>query len=547
LDTQLFCPGSDFFVSSFVIHNFEFPFMSSSRIAHPILTCAEARAWETRVLGDDPEKAWAAMQRAGAAIGASALRDFVQWRPLPRDPRVLVLAGAGHNGGDALLAAREILRARPRGRITAVLLEPLEKSKPLTKRAGDELAANSGVEIISPEEFYPRLAAGETWDFTIGGLYGMGFHPPLPEPARTLIAAVNNAPGQAGFRAAVDLPSGVGDETGDLAFHADFTYATGIAKKPLFDQGNAKWVGRIRYLDLGFFKQDYDGPRAFAEDILRPEILKSLGRLRPADGDKRAYGHLLVVAGSRAFPGAQMLNVLGALRAGAGLVTALTPYSHAAAFAAARPEAMWRACPEEMDGSHGGPTFGAVRELQSRASAVLAGSGLGRGHATQQMLPLFVKTCPLPLVLDADALMPKVLQAIYERPENAGPVILTPHHGEFARLAGEGADLAEFCRKHKVITVLKGPVTRISDGARTWCSTLGGPVLARGGSGDVLAGIIAALVAQRAGEPMIAAARGVVWHGLAADALARARGDTAALTAELAAFLPEVLRDEWGY
>ena len=520
--------------------------MPAHRPAHPILTCAEARAWETRVLGEDPEKSWAAMQRAGGAIGASALRDYVQWRPLPRDPRVLALAGPGHNGGDALLAAREILRARPRGHITVVLLEPLEKSKPNTKRAGDELAAHSGVEFITPEQLYPRLAAGETWDFTITGLYGMGFRPPLPAAARALISAVNDAPGTTGLHVAVDMPSGVGDESDDLAFRADFTYATGIAKKPLFDPANAPWVGRIRYLDLGFFENDYDGPRAFAEDILRPEILKSMGRLRAAEGDKRAYGHLVVVAGSRAYPGAQMLNVLGALRAGAGLITALTPYTHAAAFAAARPEAMWRACPEEMDGGHGGATFGMVRDLQTRATAVLAGSGLGRGMATQNMLPLFVKTCPLPLVLDADALMPKVLQAMFERPENFGPVILTPHVGEYARLAGDNADLAEFCRKFKVITVLKGPVTRICDGARTWCATLGGPVLARGGSGDVLAGIIAALVAQRAGEPMLAAARGVIWHGLAADALARSRGETAALSAELAAFMPEALRDEWG-
>ncbi|HTB62960.1 MAG TPA: NAD(P)H-hydrate dehydratase, partial [Opitutales bacterium] len=515
--------------------------MPVPRAAHPILTCAEARAWEKQILGEDPEKAWAAMQQAGTAMGAAMLRDYVQWRPLPRDPRVLVLAGPGHNGGDALLAAREILRARPRGHIIAVLLDPLEKSKPLTQRAGAELAAHSGVELITAEQFLPRLAAGEAWDFTLAGLYGMGFRPPLSDAARNLISAINDAPAAAGFRAAVDLPSGVGDETGDLAFRADFTYATGIAKQPLFEKANAKWAGRIRYLDLGFFAQDYNHPRAFMEDILRPEILHSLNRLRDAAGDKRAYGHLLVIGGSRAYPGALMLNVLGALRAGAGLVTALTPFTLAPSYAAARPEAMWRACPEEMDGGHGGGTHAAARDLQARISAMLVGSGLGRGPGTQTMLPQLVKTCLRPLVLDADALMPKVLLAVAERPAEAGPVIITPHAGEFARIAGEGADLAEFCRKFKVITVLKGSVTRISDGTRTWCSTFGGPVLARGGSGDVLAGVIAALVAQRAGEPMLAAARGVVWHGLAADALARARGDTSALTSELASYLPEAL------
>ena len=514
---------------------------------HPILTCAEARAWEHQLLGDDLETAWAAMQRAGTGVGAAVLRDFVQWRPLPRDPRVLALAGSGHNGGDALLAAREILRARPRGRITAVLLEPLEKLKPLARRAWDELAMNSGVENIFADQFYSRLAAGETWDLTLDGLFGMSFRPPLPEAARALLTAVNTAPRATGFRAAVDLPSGVADQSDDLAFSADFTYATGIAKAPLFDAANAKWAGRIRYVDIGFFEKNYAGPRAVAEEILLPTILEPLGRLRDSAGDKRAFGHLLVVSGSRAYPGAQMLNVLGALRAGAGLITALTPYSHAAAFAAARPEAIWRACPEEMDGSHGAGTFGAVRELQGRASAVLAGSGLGRGLAIQNLLPMMAKTCLLPLVLDADALTPKVLQAVVERPDGAGPVVITPHAGEFARIAGEDAHLAEFSRGHKVITVLKGPITRISDGQRTWCSTFGGPVLARGGSGDILAGIIGALIAQRAGEPMLAAARGVVWHGLAADALARARGDTSALIAELASYLPEALRNEWGY
>jgi NAD(P)H-hydrate epimerase len=187
-----------------------------------------------------------------------------------------------------------------------------------------------------------------------------------------------------------------------------------------------------------------------------------------------------------------------------------------------------------------------MRELLPRATALLAGSGLGRSPATQAMLLKLVQTCHLPLVLDADALMPKIITAVSERPEEAGPVILTPHAGEFERIAGENADLEEFCIKYHVITVLKGPVTRISDGLRTWCSPYGGPVLSRGGSGDLLAGIVGALVSQMNRNPFTAAVRAVVWHGLAADALARARGETSALTGELATFMPEALRNEWG-
>jgi len=520
--------------------------MSSSHPSHPILTCAEAQAWEKNILGDDPERAWSAMCHAGAGVGASIVRDFTQWRPLPRDPRVLVLAGPGHNGGDALLAAREILRTRPRGHVTVVLLEPLEKLKSLTRRAWDELAANSGVKTDTPEQFYGRVAADESWDICISGLYGLGFHPPLSPHARALIQAVNDAPDSVGFRAAIDLPSGVGATSDDLAFLADFTYATGIAKQPLFDSANAKWVGRIRYIDLGFFEKPYTGPRAFTENFLLPTVLKPIARLRNATNSKRQYGNLIILSGSRAFPGAQMMNVMGALRAGAGLVTALTPGSLAASFAAARPEAMWRGCPEEPDGGHGAATMGVMRDLLPRASALLAGSGMGRGPGTQNMLAVLAKTCLLPLVLDADALMPKIITAAAERPKDSGPVIITPHAGEFERIAGENADLADFCRRYRLITVLKGPITRISDGTQTWCSTLGGPVLARGGSGDLLAGMVGALLSQMNHHPFEAACRAVVWQGLAADALARAKGETAVFTTELAAYLPEVLRNEWG-
>jgi NAD(P)H-hydrate epimerase len=379
----------------------------------------------------------------------------------------------------------------------------------------------------------------------------MGFHPPLPAPARKFIEVINRIPGAIGFRAAVDVPSGVGDQSGDLAFIADFTYATGIAKTPLFDAANAKWVGRIRFVDIGFIEHgkllDAVLTRQLHEFILLQNALEWHARLRDPQSDKRAYGRVLVISGSRSYPGAQMLNVLGALRAGAGLVTALTPASHAAAFAAARPEAMWRACPEEPDGSHGTATMALARELWPRTTAVLAGSGLGKGEASQKLIMDLARECTLPLVLDADALTPKILEVVAQRPKDFGAVVLTPHAGEYARLAGEGADLREFCAKHNVVTVHKAPITRIANKKGVWCSTFGGPVLARGGSGDILAGIVATLLAQEPEHPAHAASCAVVWHGLAADSLARARGDTAALTAELAAHMPDALRNEWGH
>src|SRR5690606_27655822 len=123
------------------------------------------------------------------------------------------------------------------------------------------------------------------YDLCIDGVLGMNFKPPLREPYGQLIKAVNRHE-RMGLRAAVDLPSGIGDG----GFRADFTYATGIAKAPIFDPAHAAEVGRIRYLDIGFFEDSYRGPASFGEEVLLPDVLTPLRGLRPAASDKRSFG-----------------------------------------------------------------------------------------------------------------------------------------------------------------------------------------------------------------------------------------------------------------
>jgi NAD(P)H-hydrate epimerase len=158
-----------------------------------------------------------------------------------------------------------------------------------------------------------------------------------------------------------------------------------------------------------------------------------------------------------------------------------------------------------------------------------------------------VKTVAIPTLLDADALQPEVIKAA--RP----PLVLTPHAGEFIRIAGK-ADLRTFVVKSGAAVVKKGPVTEVALGGASpgagsgqllvYHSFFGGPVLARGGSGDVLAGLVGGLLAQTPDDRLLAACRGVVWHGLAADALARARGQVAVTTTQLLDYLPAVLRGQ---
>ncbi|MCX6955648.1 MAG: NAD(P)H-hydrate dehydratase, partial [Verrucomicrobia bacterium] len=170
-----------------------------------------------------------------------------------------------------------------------------------------------------------------------------------------------------------------------------------------------------------------------------------------------------------------------------------------------------------------------------RAKALVIGPGIGREPETLALVRDIVATAKLPLVLDADALQPEVVTA------GNAPRVLTPHAGEFERIGGDQRLCARIAKAGGAV-VLKGPSPCIFGPKEVYRSLCGGPVLARGGSGDVLAGLIGGLLAQGPHDPLLAAARGVVWHGLAADALARAHGQTSVQTTQLLDYLPAVLR-----
>ena len=216
-------------------------------------------------------------------------------------------------------------------------------------------------------------------------------------------------------------------------------------------------------------------------------------------------------------------------------MTAFVPESLAPAFAARAPEAMWVGWPETAAGGLALEGRSLLQARLTRATALVAGPGLGREAETLALVTDIVKTIRLPVLLDADALQPDIVQAA------KAPLVLTPHAGEFLRIAGK-TELRALGRKRRAIVALKGPVTRVSDGTAVYHSFYGGPVLARGGSGDLLAGVVGGLLAQTPDEPLLATCRGVVWHGLAADHLVRAHGQTAVQTTQLLDFLPAALR-----
>jgi NAD(P)H-hydrate epimerase len=497
----------------------------------PILSCSDAKAWEAGLLKGDTAE-WNAMQQAGAAIAVAVTEDFKEIGGLPTKATLLVLVGKGHNGGDALLAAQVILDNLPQA--TADILLCFEEStlRPLARRSLEAMRKMAGARYrnVTFGELKTELAS---YDLCVDGVFGFQFRPPMNEAIAEMIVWVNTHP-RIRFRAAVDLPSGTSEEKSKTVFRADFTYATGIVKSPVVIEANAACVGRLRYLDLGFFgnvaRLGEPGPGSATpatDRVLIPAVLQPLAKLRSSQSDKRTFGHLCIVGGSHGYPGAVVLAARAALRSGVGLVTVFVPDQLAPQCAAQHPEAMWVGCPLNAAGGLSLDSLPLIRDRLKRATALLVGPGLGADGETLELVRQLAAEVTVPLVLDADALRPRVIREV-----QAKPFVCTPHAGEFKRIASALYADNKFLAPHGVL-VLKGPLTHITDGQATYYSPFGGPVLARGGSGDMLAGLIGSLLAQEPKNPVLAACRGVVWHGRAADLLARAHGQVAVENSQL--------------
>jgi len=475
-------------------------------------------------------------------------------RELP-DGRVAVVCGPGQNGGDGLAAARLLAlsgyrvslftlaepgafrgdAARNAGRAAAVGLVPT----PLTRRAGFRELGRSLAEC----------------DWAIDALFGTGLSRPLAGAARRAVAAVN-ASGRPVL--AADLPSGLFADRGDApasAIRAARTVAFGAPKLCHLLPPATDACGEVEVADIGIARSilERQAPgiaRAGGRGITWTEESDVRGLLprRPIEAHKGDAGRLAVIAGSRGKAGAALLAARGALRAGAGLVTVFCAASLADALWTALPEAMTHALPEE----DGALSSGAAREL-SRAlagfDAAVAGPGLSTAPGTVAALEA-VLDARVPLVADADA-----LNAFAGRPtrfaRRRSPTVLTPHPGEAGRLLGCGArdvqadrvgSAVALAKRARSVVLLKGARSLIAaSGAPTVVNPTGTPLLGTAGSGDVLSGIVGALLAGGL-APRDAAVAGAWLHGAAASLLSGRLGDAGLLSHEIADAVPEVRR-----
>lgn len=500
-----------------------------------VLTAAEMRAADAAVAGALGVPTLRLMETAGRGVAAIVRRELGG-----AAGRVTIVCGGGSNGGDGFVAARQLALA---GLSVRVLL-----AAPKQRIQGDAASALAALEQLGSV----AVEDGSTWtdvamwrarlgdvdppadavvDAIVDAIFGTGFRGPVRDVAAAALTAMNAAGGR---KIAVDIPSGLDADSGRAAgvvFRADLTATMGARKLGLVVDSSAP-VGRIEIVDLGAPVDARIAPSARCRLLDAPGIAARIPR-RSADAHKGSSGHLLVVAGSAGKTGAAFLVGTAALRSGAGLVTIASTAAGQIALDAKAIELMTARYTDGEDAVPA-PALAALQALAGRAQAVALGPGIPTDAGMQAVVHDLAARLPAPMVIDADALnalgtaAPKILSRA------AAPRILTPHPGEMGRLLG--ISIAEVQADRLVharalaaatgaIVVLKGARTIVAapDG-QAFINPIACSALATAGSGDVLTGVIGALLARRV-DPLAAAQVAVYLHGAAGEALAPQLGD----------------------
>ena len=468
------------------------------------------------------------MRAASSAVDAFAREQF------PRVRRVTVLCGKGNNGGDGMMTAR--LMALAGLEVTTLLLGSQYELKGDAATAWRELTVSPNrylYEVNSPAELRAHNAALDT-DLIVDAVLGTGFKPPIKGLA---LDALEWASASAAPFLSVDLPSGwpadaTSSKVDNKTFPSD-AVITFTAPKPahVFGELTRRW----------------DQPIVVASIGSPDEAIVSVGGLswaggshalveqpRAADSNKGKYGHVLVIGGSVGKSGAPAMTSMAALRSGAGLVTAAVPAPIVDQVSRFAPELMTRSMMASPTGELDAKEITAqqFQKLIDRMTVIAAGPGMGQGPGAEILLEAVLSDTKLPAVIDADGLNtlaanPFLLEKMTEVARAGRTIVLTPHPGEMARLAATSVAEVQsnrlefahgFAREKGVTLVLKGSRTLIAHpNGLIAVNTSGNPGMAKGGSGDMLTGVIAGMLAQFPNDVASAVEAAVYLHGFAAD------------------------------
>lgn len=466
-----------------------------------ILNTTEIKNLEAEVINEIGIPSLVLMERASFSVFDYLKKHVIKDKKI----RILILAGNGNNGGDAIALGRMFFLDK----IYVELCIISENNNKTTENTTQfEIASKLGINIIYFEDI------GNNYDLIIDGVFGSGLSRELNDYYKKIIDFINTLEG---IKIALDIPSGINGNTGEVmgkAFIADYTFTFGFYKTGLLMDSALDYVGKIILTDIGL-------PSHLSEKIdlkyLTEEKAKSLIKPRSKNSYKNKFGRTLIIGGQENMSGALVLATNSALRSGTGLVNVITEKTIHNIVASQIPSAM-------VSSYDSFENFVEVFEASEKPDAILFGIGCGKNNGKKEILEYLIKNFKKTLVIDADGLnlLAENIELLESRPFKT---ILTPHLGEFSRLSKiEGKEIQKdkllalsdfFKNKENLVVILKGSKSIISNGEKTYINSTGNAIFARGGSGDILSGLVAGLASYN--EFFDASILGTYLHGLAGD------------------------------
>jgi NAD(P)H-hydrate epimerase len=478
-----------------------------------ILSAQQIHNWDAYTIANEPINSVDLMERA-----AQACTDYISREPLFN--RVFkIFCGKGNNGGDGLAIARHLLNQHYDVSVYIIEFGAVGTVDfQINLQRLHELDVD--IRFIQSEEFFPEINEG---DIVIDALYGSGLNRQLKDLSAALVNYINQSNA---FVIAIDVPSGMFTDkssSGNPVIKAGVTLTFQCYKLCFLVAENADYTGDVKILDIGLLP-DFPETAESIYQLTTKEIIQNIYKPRKPFTHKGSYGHALIIAGNTGKMGAALMAAHACLRTGAGLTTVNVPEKFLNAVYGYLPEAMCSLRDDELD--------------FEKITSIGIGPGLGTEKDAQDLLTRVLRHFKKPMIIDADAL--NIISQNQEwLKQLPAETILTPHPKEFERLFGKAENdferikmALEQSTKYNCIIVLKGRYTLIAGKGRGWFNTTGNAGLAKGGSGDILTGIITALLAQKY-EPLNAALFGVYLHGLAADVTLEKQSEESMLASDV--------------
>lgn len=505
-----------------------------------IVTAAEMRAIDRATSERFGVPSTTLMENAGSAVAEHVLAHYCDAH------KIVVFCGKGNNGGDGFVAARHLHQEGKT--VQVILLADRVDVRGDAAVMFDKLPMAAIVvhssEDLNSEHLRLALAA----DLYIDAILGTGFKPPVSGLYADAIAILNASQVPV---VAVDIPSGadadaMGSQQGTIARADSIMTFTAARPAHVFSSLSA---GPTCVADIGSPKEAIIS--SLQLNVITARDFASLIGPRPADSNKGKYGHVLVIGGSVGKAGSVAMAGISALRVGAGLATVATAESALPTVAGFHPELMTELLKETVEGTIAATALEHLAALAKGKSVLAIGPGISRFPETSELVRTLVSQSDVPIVLDADG-----LNAFEGRTNElngkARLLVITPHPGEMARLVGCSiADVQKdrlgvarkFAREHELIVVLKGNRTLVvQPNGEAWVNTTGNPGMSTGGTGDILTGMVAGMIAQHREDALLAVCAAVHLHGLAGDVMRESVGEHSMVATDLLRGLPEAFR-----